>query len=212
MEKPGRRPTVLIADDHPIVIDGLVALLKDRFDVVGTVSDGTRLLDDAIRLRPDIVVTDISMPGLDGLAVLRQLKLQPSDTRVIVLTMHAQLATEAMRQGANGFVLKQSASDELVIAINEVLQGRNYLTPAVTRDVIARIGDGSAKPDAHLTPRQREVLRLITDGHRTKEIAAILKLSTRTVETHKYEMMQTLGVQTTVDLVRYAIEHRLIAS
>ena len=214
MEKPRRRPTVLIADDHPIVIDGLVALLKDRFDVVGTVSDGTRLLDDVTRLRPDIVVTDISMPGLDGLAVLRRLKVQRSDTRVIVLTMHAggELATEAMREGAYGFVLKQSASDELVIAINEVLQGRNYLTPAVTRDVMARLAEGSAKPDAQLTTRQREVLRLITEGHRTKEIAAILNVSTRTVETHKYEMMQALGVQTTVDLVRYAIEHRLIAN
>ena len=112
----------------------------------------------------------------------------------------------------SGFVLKQSASDELVIAINEVLQGRNYLTPAVTRDVIARMAEGSAKPAAHLTPRQREVLRLITEGRRTKEIATILNVSTRTVETHKYEMMQALGVQTTVDLVRYAIEHRLVAS
>ena len=214
VEKPKRRPTVLIADDHPIVLDGLVALLKDRFDVVGTVSDGTRLLDDVTRLRPDIVVTDISMPGLDGLEVLRRLKVQRSDTRVIVLTMHAggELATEAMREGAYGFVLKQSASDELVTAINEVLQGRNYLTPAVTRDVMARMAEGSAKPDAQLTTRQREVLRLITEGHRTKEIAAILNLSTRTVETHKYEMMQVLGVQTTVDLVRYAIEHRLIAN
>ena len=211
VEKPKRRPTVLIADDHPIVVDGLVALLKDRFDVVGTVSDGTRLLDDATRLRPDIVVTDISMPGLDGLEVLRRLKAKGSDTRVIVLTMHAgaELATEAMRHGAYGFLLKQSASDELVIAINEVLQGRTYLTPAVTRDVIARMAEGSPKPDAHLTPRQREVLRLITEGRRTKEIAVLLNVSTRTVETHKYEMMQALGVQTTVDLVRYAIEHHL---
>ena len=117
-----------------------------------------------------------------------------------------------MRHGAYGFVLKQSASDELVIAINEVLQGRNYLTPAVTRDVIARMAEGSPKPDAQLTPRQREVLRLITEGRRTKEIAVLLNVSTRTVETHKYEMMQVLGVQTTVDLVRYAIEHRLIVS
>ena len=157
MEKPRRRPTVLIADDHPIVVDGLVALLKDRFDVVGTVSDGTRLLDDATRLRPDIVVTDISMPGLDGLEVLRRLKAKGSDARVIVLTMHAgaELATEAMRHGASGFVLKQSASDELVIAINEVLQGRTYLTPAVTRDVIARMAEGSREtgraPDASPT-------------------------------------------------------------
>jgi DNA-binding NarL/FixJ family response regulator len=105
----------------------------------------------------------------------------------------------------------QSASDELVITINEV-PGRNYPTPAATQDVIARMAEGSATPDTHLTPRQREVLRLITEGRRTKEIAVLLNVSTRTVETHKYEMMQALGVQTTVDLVRYAIEHRLIVS
>ena len=214
MEQPSRRTTVLIADDHEIVVEGLVGLLKDRFDVVGTVSDGHRLLEDVQRLRPDIVVTDISMPGLDGLEVLRRLKAKRSDTRVIVLTMHAgaELAAEALREGASGFVLKRSASDELVMAIHEVLKGRVYLTPAVTRDVLAQMSGSPRGEAAHLTPRQREVLRLITEGRRTKEIAAILNVSTRTVETHKYEMMQALGVQTTVDLVRYAIENRLITS
>ena len=207
-----RRPTVLIADDHPIVMEGLVSLLKDRFDVVGTVGDGTRLLDEAARLRPDVIVTDISMPGVTGLDALRRLKAARTDVKVIVLTMHARatLAMAAIRAGASGFVVKQSASAELVTAIDEALQDRVYLTPAVTRDVMARVSRAPARPEAHLTPRQREVLGLILEGRRMKEIGAILNLSTRTVETHKYEMMQVLGVQSTAELVRYAIEHHLL--
>jgi DNA-binding NarL/FixJ family response regulator len=206
-----RRATVLIADDHTIVLEGLVSLLKDRFDVVGAVADGRRLLDEAARLRPDVIVTDISMPGVNGLEVLRRLKAEQADVKVIVLTMHAraEVATEAMRAGASGFVVKQSAGEELISAINAALQGRVYLTPAVTRDVVARISAG-AKPETPLTPRQLEVLRLVAEGRRMKEIAGILNLSTRTVETHKYEMMQALGLQSTAELVRYAIQHRLI--
>lgn len=210
-----QRATVLIADDHAIVLEGLVSLLKDRFDVVGAVGDGSRLLDEAARLRPDVIVTDISMPGgASGLEALRRLKAARSTVKVIVLTMHAeaQLATEAMRAGASGYVLKQSAGAELVLAIDEALRGRVYLTPAVTRDVIAGMADGSARPEAALTPRQLEVLRLTVDGLRMKEIARILNLSTRTVETHKYEMMEALGVQSTAELVRYAIRHHLIES
>ena len=134
-----RLPTVLIADDHTIVMDGLVALLKDKFDVVGAVSDGSRLVDEAIRLKPDVIVTDISMPGMSGMDALRRLKALRSDTRIILLTMHANAAvvTEAMHAGASGYLLKQSAGDELVSAIHEVLQGRVYLTPALTQGVIA---------------------------------------------------------------------------
>ena len=119
-----RRATVLIADDHAIVIEGLVSLLKDRFDVVGTVGDGSRLLEEAARLRPDVVVTDISMPGASGLEALRRLKAARADVKVIVLTMHveAELATEALRAGASGYVVKQSASAELVLAIDEALR------------------------------------------------------------------------------------------
>ena len=137
-----RRPTVLIADDHTIVMDGLVALLKDRFDVVGAVSDGSRLVDEAIRLKPDVIVTDISMPGMSGMDALRRLKALRSDTRIILLTIHANTAvvTEAMRAGVSGYLLKQSAGDELVSAIHEVLQGRVYLTPALTQGVIAGHG------------------------------------------------------------------------
>ena len=207
-----RRPTVLIADDHTIVMEGLVALLKDRFEVVGAVSEGSRLVDEAIRLRPDVIVTDISMPGASGMEALRRLKALRSDARIILLTIHASpaLVTEAMHAGASGYLLKQSAGDELVSAINEVLQGRVYLTPELTQGVIAGMGAATSERPTQLTPRQRQVLMLIAEGRRMKEIAATLQISTRTVETHKYEMMQALGVQSTAELVRYAIRERLV--
>jgi DNA-binding NarL/FixJ family response regulator len=206
-----RRTTVLIADDHTIVVEGLASLLKSDFEVVGVVRDGQLLVEAARRLRPDVIVTDISMPGLSGLDVLPRLKAERIDSKVVILTMHddAELATRALRGGASAFLLKESAGEELVSAIHQVLQGRSYLTPAVTKAVMSRMGAGGAQPEPQLTPRQRDVLRLIVEGRRMKEIAAILHLSTRTVETHKYEMMQALGVHSTAELVRYAIQHRI---
>ena len=208
-----RRTRVLLADDHPIVVEGLATLLKNRFDLVGTVSNGNELIDLARKLRPDVIVADISMPVVSGLEALRRLKAAKSDAKVIFLTMHAdaQLATEAFRAGASGYVLKQSAGEELIAAIQEALQGRTYLTPLITKDVISTLTESPPQPDLKLTPRQREVLRLIAEGRRMKEIGAILELSTRTVETHKYEMMRALGVESTAGLVRYAIQIGLVA-
>ncbi|MGE5306026.1 MAG: response regulator [Alphaproteobacteria bacterium] len=208
-----RRPKVLLADDHAVVAEGLGALLKDHFDLVGIVGDGSALIEVARRLRPDVIVADIAMPVMSGLEALRKLKAGKSDAKVIFLTMHAdaQLATEAFRAGASGYVLKHSAGEELITAIREVLQGRIYLTPLITKDVITTLTEPASKPAAKLTPRQQEVLRLIAEGRRMKEIAAILDLSTRTVETHKYEMMRTLGVESTAELVRYAIQIGLVA-
>jgi DNA-binding NarL/FixJ family response regulator len=208
-----QRPKVLLADDHAIVAEGLATLLKDHFELVGTVGDGSELIDAARRLRPDVIVADVAMPVLSGLEALRRLKAAKSDAKVIFLTMHAdaQLATEAFRAGASGYVLKHSAGEELIAAIREVLEGRNYLTPLITKDVIRILTDPAPKPAVKLTPRQREVLRLIAEGRRMKEIAAILQLSTRTAETHKYEMMRSLGVVSTAELVRYAIQIGLVA-
>ena len=208
-----RRVNVLIADDHAIVKDGLVSLLKDSYEVVGAVVDGQRLLDEARRLRPDVIVTDVSMPGMSGLDVMARLKADGVDSKVIVLTMHndAEMAAQALRAGASGFLLKQSAGEELVTAIEQVLQGRVYLTPAVTRDVMERMANPDTPRGAQLTARQRDVLWMIVEGRRMKEIAAALHLSTRTVESHKYEMMQVLGLHSTAELVRYAIQHRLVA-
>jgi two-component system, NarL family, response regulator NreC len=209
-----RRNTVLVADDHAIVKEGLVSLLKEHdFDVVGAVGDGQLLIDAARQLRPDVIVTDLTMPGLSGLDVLGLLKVERIDSKVVVLTMHndAERATQALRAGASAFLLKESAGEELVNAIHQALQGRVYLTPAVTRAVMERMTASEGRAAPELTSRQLDVLRLIVKGQRMKEIAAALQLSTRTVETHKYEMMQVLGAHSTAELVRYAIERGLIA-
>jgi DNA-binding NarL/FixJ family response regulator len=208
-----RKNTVLVADDHAIVKEGIVNLLKEHdFDVVGAVGDGHELIDTAKRLRPDVIITDLAMPGLSGLDVLARLKAEHIDSKVIVLTMHndAELATRAMRAGASGFLLKDSAGEELLNAIHQALQGRVYLTAMMTRSVMERMAASPGQSEPQLTARQRDVLRLILEGRRMKEIAATLQLSTRTVETHKYEMIKVLGVHSTTKLVRYAVKHRLI--
>ena len=208
-----RRPAVLVADDHTIVREGLVSLLNEHdFEVVGSVSDGAQLIEAARRLRPDAIVTDISMPGLSGLDVLARLKADRLDSRIIVLTMHhdVELAVRAVRAGAAGYLLKESAGEELVNAIHQALQGRLYLTPAITREVMERMAGPDRGGEQQLTPRQLDVLRLILKGMRMKAIAAELSLSVRTVEAHKYEMMETLDVHSTAELVKHAMEHRLI--
>ena len=207
-----RRQTVLLADDHPIVTEGLSRILREAgFDVVGAVRDGQQLIDAARRFRPDVIITDLSMPGLTGLDVLARLKTERLPSRVLVLTMHhdADLASDAIRGGASGFLLKESAGDELLTAVRHALEGKVYITPDVTKEVMERLSGVPKPKEPQLTPRQRDILRLIVKGQRMKEIAANLGLSTRTVEGHKYEMMETLGVASTAELVRYAIDRRL---
>ena len=209
-----RAITVLVADDHAIVREGIISLLKEHdFDIVGSVGDGLALIEAAGRLRPDVIITDISMPALSGIEALTRLATLKLPSKVIVLTMHddAELASRAVKAGAAGFVLKEAAPDELINAIGQVMQGRLYLTPAVTRDVVARMGDSRTGAGPQLSPRQMDVLRLILLGQRMKEIAATLNLSPRTVEAYKYQMMDVLGVRSTAELIRYAIKHRLIA-
>jgi DNA-binding NarL/FixJ family response regulator len=208
-----RRPTLLLADDHVVFTDAMRRMLDGRFEVVGVVTDGGALCDAVGRLRPDAVVTDISMTTLSGLEGLRQLRARRDATRVIFLTMHAdpRLAAEAFRLGARAFVLKQSSGDELVHAIDAVLQGHKYISPALTDDVLSLMATRDAPFDPALTSRQQEVLRLVVKGQRMKEIAANLQLSPRTVETIKYEMMRDLDVHSTAELVRCAIERRLVA-
>ena len=198
---------ILLADDHTIVAQGLGALLREEFDLVGKVADGAELIEAARRLQPDVIVSDISMPGISGLDALRRLKAESCRSKIIFLTMHAdtKLAVEALRAGASGYILKQSAGEELMAAIREVLQDRIYLTPRIAKEVLAEMGVKSAA--RQLTPRQLDVLRLVAQGRTLKETAAALGISRRTVETHKYEMMQTLGVETTAELIRYAIKH-----
>ena len=205
-----RRPRILIADDHTIVAEGLIKLLSRRFDVVAAVADGTALIEAAERLRPDVIVADLNMPAVSGLEALEQLKKRGLTSKFVILTMQrdASIAARAMRAGASAFLLKQSAGIELINAIDEVLNGRTYLAPAVTGDILAAL-DEKRDDEVHITPRQRDVLRLIVDGRRMKEIGAILDLSTRTVETHKYEMMRALGVESTAELVALAVKRGL---
>jgi DNA-binding NarL/FixJ family response regulator len=203
------RATVLLADDHAIVAEGLASLLHGEFALVGTVADGAQLVEAARRLRPDLIVTDLAMPGLNGLDALRQLKADGLAARVVVLTMHADahVAAEVLRAGASGFVVKHAAGQELIAALHAVLQGRRYVTPDLADEVLATLSEPPAT--GALTPRQRDVVRLLAAGGTMKEVASALGLSPRTVETHKYQSMEALGLKTTAELIRYALEHGL---
>jgi DNA-binding NarL/FixJ family response regulator len=205
------RATVLLADDHAVVAEGLASLLRGEFSLVGTVTDGAQLLEAAGRLRPDVIVTDMAMPGMSGLDALRQIKANGLAARVIFLTMHAdaQLAAESLRAGASGFVVKHAAGKELIAAIHAVLRGKTYVTPHLAQEVLTTLAEQGTAGGGNLTPRQREVVRLIADGRTMKEVAATLGLSPRTVETHKYQVMEALGLGTTAELIRYALEHGL---
>ncbi len=206
---------VLLADDHAIVAQGLELLLKDSFNLVGTVRDGRALVEAATRLKPDVIIADISMPLLNGLDAVRQLKTNGVEAKVVILTMHADphLAADAFRAGASAFVLKNSAGEELIQAIQEILQGRAYVTPLIAKDMITVLMEakGEGGSEAKLTPRQKEVLQLIAEGRTMKEVAGLLNISARTAETHKYEMMGVLGVRTTAELVQCAIRLRLVS-
>jgi DNA-binding NarL/FixJ family response regulator len=210
------RSKILIADDHSMVIDGLRGLLEPEYEVVGAVNDGRAVAAEVQRLKPDVVIIDISMPLLNGLDCTRQLRETGCTAKILILTMHpdATLAQEALAAGASGYLLKSSPGTELKGAIRELLQGRTYLSPAVTRDVLEIMGRMNSMHDnvwARLTPRQREVLQLIAEGKSHKEVAGILNISVKTAEYHKYAILQTLGLKTNAELVQYAIRHGIIA-
>ncbi len=209
-----KRPRVLLADDHKIVVEGLRSLLEAEFELVGTVEDGWAMVAAAAELRPDVIVADISMPLLNGIEAARQIKKTDSGAKIVFLTMHPDVtyATRAFEAGASGYVLKHSASSELVTAIREALKGRTYVTPMIAKDVLQSFMDRSHKREDtfhKLTPRQREVLQLVTEGRSAKEIASLLNVSPRTVEFHKYRMMEDLGLRTNAELIQFAIKHGL---
>lgn len=201
------RPRILLADDHTMFAQGLQSLLEDEFELVGTVADGQALVETAHQFDPDVIVVDISMPVLNGFEAIRQLKKEGISARIIFLTMHMDdsLVAEAFRCGASGYVLKHSAGEDLVSAIRQVLAGHDYVTPLVVKGV-ARPASIDRAQNLRLTPRQREVLQLIIEGHTMREIAARLGISTRTAESHKYEMMESLGVESTAELIQYALK------
>jgi DNA-binding NarL/FixJ family response regulator len=210
-----KRSRVLLADDHTLVAEGLGSLLREEFELVGQASDGRALLRLAGELQPDVVVTDISMPLLNGVDAVRELRQVAPDTRVVVVTMHAdpRLAAEAVRAGATGYVLKHSAGQELIHAVREVSCGRVYITPLIAQEMISVLaGAPPASPDVpHLTSRQRQVLQLVAEGHSMKRVAAMLNVSRRTAETHKYQLMAHLDVHSTAGLVQYAFRMGLLS-
>jgi DNA-binding NarL/FixJ family response regulator len=215
MTPPPRRPRVLLADDHLLVAEALTSLLSPEFDLVGVVEDGRQLIEAAARLRPDVIVADIGMPHLNGIDALVRLREEGDQVPVVFLTMHkdATYARRAIEAGASGFVLKHSASVELVTALRAALDGKTYLTPQLAGEVLEAMKQGPSQgsdPAASLTLRQREVLQLLAEGRSAKEIATSLSISTRTVEYHKYQMMESLGLHTNAELVRFAIRHGLV--
>jgi DNA-binding NarL/FixJ family response regulator len=207
-----RRPRVLLADDHRLLREAFARLLEPGCDVVGAVADGRALLAAASELRPDIVVVDIAMPVLNGLDAARQLKRCMPEVKIIFLTVSEdpELASEAFNAGASGYLLKNSAASELVQAIQDVIQGRSYVTPLATQGLVANLAH-AAKKTGELSPRQREVLQLLAEGHTMKEVARILKITPRTVAFHKYSMMQELGVKSSAELVQIAIKQHVVS-
>jgi DNA-binding NarL/FixJ family response regulator len=211
------QPRILLADDHRLFLEGLRGLLETDFEIVGMVTDGRELVSKARELKPDIIVSDISMPHLNGIEAMRQLKRNDPSIKIVLLTMHNDVsyASRGFEAGASGYLLKQAAANELVTAIREVLKGRTYVTPMVAGDLIRSYReDSDIRPDDiayKLTPRQREVLQLLAEGMSAKEVAATLDISTRTVEFHKYRMMEALNLKTSAELVQYAIKHGIIS-
>ena len=192
------RPRLLIADDHRLLVEGYRKLLETEFDVVGEVEDGRALLELAPQLQPDVILLDVSMPLLNGIEAARRLKPLLPDTKLLFVSMHAdsQYVAEAFRAGGSGYLLKSCASSELVSAIHQVLQGRQYVTPAISTGELAQTAE--VRPGAilpQLSPRQREVLQLVTEGQTAKEIAGRLRISVKTVEFHKTRIMRALRVR-----------------
>jgi DNA-binding NarL/FixJ family response regulator len=208
------RPRVLLADDHKIVTEGLRGLLEPEFELVGIVEDGRSLLAAAEKLRPDVIVADISMPLLNGIDSVRQIKKAHEEIKVVFLTMHPDVtyAVSAFEAGASGYVLKHSAPTELVTAIRSALNGKTFVTPLIAGEFMQHTKERANQRDesTRLTQRQREILQLLAEGKSAKEIATVLNISPRTVEFHKYRIMKDLGLNSSAELVHYAVRHGII--
>jgi len=203
------RARVLLADDHKILAEGVKSLLVSEFDVIDVVDDGRAMVAAVKALRPDVVIADITMPNLNGIEALEEIRKFDPDVRMVFLTMHREVAyaRRAMEAGAAGYVIKNAAPEELVLAVRAAAEGRTFITPALAREVMQAMSRGpleAADPVAALTLRQREILRLLVDGLSAKEIGAHLNISSRTVEEHKYRMAESLGVKGHSDLILFA--------
>ena len=210
-----RRPRLLLADDHKLVLEGIQRLLEPEFEVVGIAEDGRALVDAAQRLRPDAILLDISMPLLNGIDAARQLSKSCPGSRLIFVTMHAGHAyvKAAFQAGGSGYILKSSAPRELATAIRVVMDGGYYVSPGIEVDVRKVRQKTSAQPESpvqRLTPRQREVLQLVAEGRSNKEIAVLLAISIKGVEYHKSAIARKLGTNKPAELTRYAASAGLV--
>jgi DNA-binding NarL/FixJ family response regulator len=204
---------ILLADDHGLMLEGLQRILEPEYEIVGAVTDGRALLEAAPRVKADIILIDISMPFMNGIEAAARLAAEPHHAKIIFVSMHSDpdYVRAALDSGAAGYVLKRSAGEELKVAISAVLSGETYVSPSIT----AVNGGASLNLTAvrtELTPRQREVLQLIAEGRIAKEIATLLKISVKTVEFHKTSISQALGLRTTAELTRYALERGIVGT
>jgi len=209
------RPTIVLADDHRIVAEGLKSILAGHFELLGVVADGQQMVDAARRLRPDAIVADVTMPVLNGIEALETLRRERLDIPVVFLTMHrdVEYAFRALEAGAAGYVLKHAAPEELVQAVRTALDGGTFVSPALAGELFqasrARARERD-EPSVVLSLRQREILRLLAEGGSAKEIARVLDISPRTVEFHKYKLMETLGLKSTAELIQFAIKRGVV--
>jgi DNA-binding NarL/FixJ family response regulator len=209
-----RKPRILLADDHALVLEGFRRILEGHYELVGTVGDGRALLEAAKTMQPDIVILDVSMPLLNGIDAAAQLKKICPKAKIIIVTMHADTdyVRSAFEAGASAYVLKRSAVDELEQAIRAVIEGHSYITPLITKELVdVFLATGSEKSGG-LTPRQREVLQHLAEGRTAKEIANLLNITSRTVEFHKGQIMDHLNLRTTADLIKYALTHGIVSA
>jgi DNA-binding NarL/FixJ family response regulator len=209
------RTTVLMADDHALLMDGLIPLVRQEFEIIGVARDGRAMIQMARHHHPDVIVSDISMPHLNGIDAARILQKEANCAKLLFMSMHADLplVAEAFRAGASGYILKVCSADEFVKAIHCVAKGNTYITPLLAGDLVSTLltaNKAEVSRENSLTLRQREVLQLLAEGKTMKEVAALLGISTRTAESHKYEIMRQLGVQTTADIIRYAVRIKLV--
>lgn len=209
------KPRALLADHHAIVIEGLRRVLERDFEVIGAVADGRALIAAAAALEPDVIITEVSMPLLNGIEAVREIRKANRNVKIVFLTMHRNVthAVEAFRIGGSAYVLKSCAATEILEAVREAVQGRTYVTPSVDRSFIQMQMERAGRWDdvePRLTGRQREVLQLIAEGRTMKEIAGILNVSSRTVEFHKYRILRALALRNTTELVQYAIRSGIV--
>ena len=207
---------LLIADDHTLLAEACKGLLEPEFDVVGIVNNGRALLQMGLEVKPDVIILDVAMPQLNGLDAGEQIKRLIPSVKLVFLTMNLEpeVAAEAFRRGASGYVVKNCSAEELVAAIRRVLKGESYLSPIITKDTVRFLLKSGKTYDEEkpITSRQREVLQLLAEGLSMKEIASVLNLKPGTVAFHKYRIMETLGLKTNAELLQYAIKRHIIPS